>query len=70
MATRTVIDPKYTSTKLPIFGTILAVLALDYWNAPGWLIGVVGTIMVVLWITAIVLVIQQKFVHPDDLEKR
>lgn len=39
--------------KFPIQLTVVVALALDYWNAPEWLIGAVSLLMVFLWIGVI-----------------
>ena len=36
--------------KLPVFNTLVIILAMDYWNAPQWLCGVIGVIVALLWI--------------------
>lgn len=47
------IDRKNLPQSSPLLGTIVLWLALDYWNAPGWLWGVIGTLVVVLWLAFI-----------------
>lgn len=54
MKTRKVIHAKNLSMRSPLVATVAFWLALDYWHAPGWGWGVVGTIMGVLWIAWIV----------------
>lgn len=34
----------------PISITVLSILALDYWNAPGWLCGVIGVLIVTMFL--------------------
>ena len=38
----------------PLPATVIYWLALDYWKAPGWAWGVVGTLVVVAWIVFLV----------------
>jgi hypothetical protein len=37
-----VLDKSNLPTKLPIFNTIVILLALDYWNPPEWIMGAIG----------------------------
>ena len=41
-------------TTYPITPTLLAWIFLDYYHAPGWVSGMVWTIIVLLWIVVIV----------------
>ena len=53
-----VVKPSCLPMRPPVLGTIVYWLALEYWQAPGWIWGVVGTIMVTgwaLWIYALFL---------------
>lgn len=47
------ISRKNLPARLPIVHTALAILLLDYYDAPQWLYGVIGCILVMLWIAAI-----------------
>lgn len=38
----------------PVFPTLTLYLMLDKFNAPGWLWGVLGTVMAIIWIACIV----------------
>lgn len=40
-------------TKIPIWSTLLTYLACDYWNAPLWLIGALGTLFTLVWLAVI-----------------
>lgn len=61
MDTKKVISNSNLPAKLPIWSSITAALALDYWNAPEWLIGAVGLFFIVGWILIIInMVIQEK----------
>lgn len=48
------IDRKNIPTKLPGLTTLVACLALDYWDAAGWVWGVSVTLLAIMWIAAIV----------------
>lgn len=39
---------------LPIQSTLVVILALDHWNAPQWLWGVIGAIFGLFWIVSII----------------
>lgn len=47
------ISRKNLPAKIPGTTFLVWVLALDYWNAPGWLWGVVITIMVIILLSII-----------------
>jgi hypothetical protein len=40
--------------QLPVQTTALAYLLLDRWSAPGWVWGVVGTVLALFWVLAVV----------------
>jgi len=61
-----VISRKNIPVTLPIFKTVIILLALDYWKAPEWLYGVVLALLVILWIGAISLLIKQTQVDIFD----
>lgn len=44
------IHRKYLPMDMPITGTVLWWLFLDRISAPGWAFGVVGTLLVIVWI--------------------
>lgn len=54
MKTRRVVSNKNLPMRLPILGTMVWCLLLDKFSAPGWVWGVFGTLLVVVWITAII----------------
>lgn len=49
-----VIKPSNLPSRFPTLHIVLAALALDYWNAPGWVWGVVMTILGLFFIVALV----------------
>ena len=50
MNTKKVISRKNLPTISPIMGTVVYATALHYWNAPEWLWGSLGLIMIIIWI--------------------
>lgn len=52
------------STTLPINTTILAALSLDYWKATDLIIGIVLTILGLLWIVSITNICLEEHVDP------
>lgn len=58
-----VISRKNLPDKLPSISTLCIIMALDYWKAPGWLWGGMGLLLVLLWISAIWSIIQEKQVN-------
>lgn len=69
MTIRYVIATKNRYTSLPLFPTIALFLLLDRFHTPGWLWGVVGTIMASIWIMAIIWMCQCKEVDLTRLLK-
>ena len=70
MDTKKVISNSNLPSKLPIWSSITAALALDYWNAPEWLIGAVGLFFIVGWILIIIsMVMQEKVDVFEEVEK-
>ena len=55
-----VISNKNLPVRLPISTTIVAIMALDYWNANQFLYGGVLTILAIGWIAAIYGICKQK----------
>ena len=55
-----VINRKFLPTSLPLTSTLVFWLALDHWNAPGWLYGIVAFIMVIAWIVAIIAIYKEE----------
>ncbi len=47
-----VIAWKVLPSRLPIWPTIVVVLAMDHWKAPLWLWGSVVTVLAVIWLAA------------------
>lgn len=58
---RKVINPKNLPANLPIFRTLLVVMALKLWDAPQWLWGAALTLVAVLWVFCIYLKVNQKY---------
>jgi len=48
-----VLKPNNLPTKLPFFQTLIAMIAMDYYNAPQWVCGAVGLYVLLAWIVAI-----------------
>tara|TARA_R110002167_G_scaffold284737_2_gene489894 strand:+ start:21864 stop:22139 length:276 start_codon:yes stop_codon:yes gene_type:complete len=44
-----VISRTLMPTPIPVIHTLVIILALDFWNAPEWLWGVVGVYLLILW---------------------
>ena len=53
MKKRKVISSKNLPMRMPIIGTLVWWLVLDKLGAPGWVWGVLGTVLFVGWIAAI-----------------
>ena len=51
---RTVIPWNQLPAQLPIQTTALGYLLLEHFDAPGWVCGVIGTMLVLLWVLAVV----------------
>lgn len=49
MKKRKVISHKNLPARMPLSGTLVCFLALDRIGAPGWVWGIVGTLLVVVW---------------------
>lgn len=60
MGNKKVISRKNLPTKPPTIATVVAILALDYWNAPQWLWGALGVVFVIIWVAWIVQMFQEK----------
>jgi hypothetical protein len=50
--TRTVIPWDHLPAQLPSQTTALVYLLLEHFDAPGWVWGVVGTLLVMVWVAA------------------
>jgi hypothetical protein len=57
---RTVIPWDALPTRLPTTQTAVAFLLLDRFAAPGWVWGVVGTVIVLWWVSCIISVSTNK----------
>lgn len=57
MERRKVISRKNVPGSLPLTLTIVCVMALDFWNAPGWMCGVVGLLLLISWISCLITVL-------------
>jgi|VirMetMinimDraft_7_1064189.scaffolds.fasta_scaffold320328_2 hypothetical protein len=47
-------------SKLPIIQTLTIFLAMDYWNAPEWVFGIVCFSAAILWVATIYSIATQK----------
>lgn len=63
MESKKVISKKNLPTRSPILATVVYVLAMDYWNAPQWLWGAVGLLLIFIWIAWIV-----SFFNQDEID--
>ena len=54
------IHRKNLPTRLPITQTLTIFLAMDYWNAPEWLFGVICFSAAIIWAAAIYSISTQK----------
>jgi hypothetical protein len=54
------IHRKNLPTRLPITPTLTIFLAMDYWNAPEWLFGVICFSAAIIWAAAIYSISTQK----------
>lgn len=46
--------------KLPVIGTLVMFLALDYWNAPQWLLGAMVILCILIWCVTIISIIKDE----------
>lgn len=60
MKSKKVIKKSNLPARSPILGTIVYVLAMDYWNAPQWFWGVAISFMALIWIAWIALLIMEE----------
>jgi hypothetical protein len=49
-------------TRIPLTSTAIALFLLDYYNAPGWLWGVLITILSLAWMAAIYAIFSEDYV--------
>lgn len=60
MKVRKVLSRKNLPTKLPLMSSVTCLLALQYWNAPQWLYGVMGSLYAIVWIFSIYNILSEK----------
>jgi len=58
-----VIKPSNLPTKFPVTFTAVVYLMIDKFQPAGWVVGVIWTLVVLLWIMAIIIIYKQK--HTD-----
>jgi len=63
MESKKVISKKNLPIRSPILATVVYVLSMDYWNAPQWLWGAVGLLLVFIWIGWII-----SFFNQDEVD--
>lgn len=68
MAKQKVLSKKQMPIKLPVVGTGFWLLVMDKYNAPGWLWGVVITILSIVWIALIVGVTREQSTEIEELK--
>lgn len=54
MTDKKVISVKNLPARFPVLLTAVAYLYLDKYNAPGWVWGVSGTVLAILWVITII----------------
>lgn len=64
---RDVIARKYLPTQLPSTLTFLNWFFMDRYHAPGWLQGVVWTMLALIWIACVVTMFKEKYVKPSEI---
>jgi hypothetical protein len=62
-----VVHRKNLPASLPIFPTMTFWLILDRLHAPQWLWGVIGTILVLVWILRVIAILHTEMVELDDI---
>lgn len=50
---KTVLSRASVETRLPLWETLVSWMALEHFHSPGWVWGVVGTVVVIAWIGSI-----------------
>lgn len=63
------ISPKVIPPRSPLLSTAVWVTFLSYWGAPGWLWGVMGTVIVINWVVFFLAAFVYTYV-PEDPEDR
>jgi predicted PurR-regulated permease PerM len=66
---RQVIGRRYLPAQLPIFQTLTAWLFLDRIHASGWVYGVIGTLLAVVWIACIYALATHEYRHPAEIKR-
>lgn len=56
-----VVSPKNEATKLPLWSTLILWLVLDKTQPSQWVWGAVATIVVLIWIAAIIAMVKQEY---------
>lgn len=64
-----VISYKNMPVRLPVGGSCVLYLLLDRFQAPGWVWGVLGTLLAILWIVAVHKMFTQKQTELFEAEK-
>ena len=54
MDNQKVVAPKNLPARLPVTPTIVAWMAMDYYESPAWLYGCLGTLLIIIWIASLV----------------
>jgi len=70
MKTNKVLKSNNLPSRLPFFPTVITIIALDYWNAPQWLWGMLGVLFLLWWITSIINIATQKEVDLFKKDKK
>ena len=60
-----VISPKNLPTKIPVSFTAILFLIMDKYNAAGWVWGLVGGVMALLWIGCIITISKEERMEID-----
>lgn len=61
-----VVKREFIPTRLPLSQTLISVLMMDYYNASGWVWGVVITLILLWWIFAVIRLAHEEDVNPFD----
>jgi hypothetical protein len=62
------IHPKYLPSRLPIWQTPIVFLLCDRFDAPGWVWGIAGTLLVITWIGAVIALCRCEWVKPSEIK--
>lgn len=57
---RFVLPGDHYITRAPVMGSVVMYMWLDLYHAPGWLWGVMGTLMSVIWIGWVVVLLKEE----------